>query len=121
MTGQDRITIRVHDVPTGSGNISMQQVQLDGAFENGVMTLISERTKHYAITELVRLGLEKVKASDGGQKSFSFSKNNAGAQDEISCSHRERWGILKCKTVISRVEKSVELQCSRVTSVFWTY
>ena len=112
---QGRIIIRMHDTPTGSGNISRKRGQRDYAFENGVMTLIAERTDHSAVTELVGLGLEEVKSADGGQKTLSFDINNDGAQDEINCTYWERWGALNCEAVISGLSKPLEMQCDHVS------
>lgn len=115
LTEQGRTIIRMHNAPTGGGNISRQRGQRDYAFENGVMTLIAERTDHSAVTELVGLGLEEVKSADGGQKTLSFDINNDGARDEINCTYWERWGVLNCKAVISGVANPLEMQCDHVS------
>ncbi len=115
VTEQGRTIIRMHDTPTGNGNISRLRGQRDYAFEDSVMTLTAERTEHSAVTELVGLGLEEVKSTDEGQKTLSFDINNDGTQDEVNCAYWERWGVLNCEVTMSGAEKPLEMQCNHVS------
>ena len=107
--------IRIQDVPTGIGNLSVQRRERDYALVDGRPELIAERTEVGFVSQVAGLNLKEVQSSEGQQKDLVFDIDQDGQQDVLSCGYWERWGVLNCTGTISGSSTEVDIQCGRVS------